>query len=206
MQRLPTEQKAVNQIRKFGCTIIEGFQSRSQFVDICGEEETTSILAAMKTQIYHRTGEEKSAKWQAGNVGEIEYEELHESWSGNGFASRRERQVSTQIKRKFLMKASDFMGLQDRESILRFENEVVRYRVALSPFRQKAEYFIPRLDAPVIKDIRREPELKKEKEQKPKEKKSKSEKSSSPKKSGTKAKKESSTVVVGVNVITPGAE
>ena len=210
LQRLPTEQKAVNQIRKFGCTIIEGFQSRSQFVDICGEEETTSILAAMKTQIYHRTGEEKSAKWQAGNIGEIEYEELHESWNGSGLG-KRERQVSTQIKRKFLMKASDFMGLQDRESILRFENEIVRYRVAISPFRQKAEYFIPRSDAAVMKDSKRVPEPK---ERKPKEKKHKTKTPSKeqPKtpKAGNKPKRtqpqEAETALMGINVMTTGED
>jgi hypothetical protein len=202
-QRLPTLQKAANQIRKFGATIILGFQSRSQLVDVYGEEEATSILGAIKTQIYHRTGEEKSAKWQAGNIGEIEFEELHETWSGSGMG-KQDRQVSTQLKRKFLLKPSDFMGLKDRESILRFENEVVRYRVAISPFRQNENAFVPRSDSPVAKGIRREPE--------PKEKPAKEKTQKEPKagvKSGSKrAKKvqpeDDETVLIGVNVTTQG--
>jgi hypothetical protein len=202
-QRLPTLQKAVNQIRKFGATIILGFQSRSQLVDVYGEEEATAILAAMKTQIYHRTGEEKSAKWQAGNIGEIEFEELHESWSGSGMG-KQERQVSTQLKRKFLLKPSDFMGLKDRESILRFENEVVRYRVALSPFRQNENAFVPRSDSPVTKGIRREPEPKEKpaKEKTPKE--PKAEVRSGSKKAKKHQPEENETVLIGVNVTTQG--
>jgi Type IV secretion-system coupling protein DNA-binding domain len=204
-QRLPTLQKAANQIRKFNTRIILGFQSRSQLVDLYGEEEATAILAAMKTQIYHRTGEGKSAKWQSENIGEIEYEELHESWGAGLFSSNQHRQLRTEIKRKFLFKPSDFMGLKDREAILRFENEVVKYRVALSPFRKVTDAFLPRPDAPVMKGIKRIVEKKEapvsepEAEDKPKVK-----------KAGKRSKKQTTeeppAEVEPYSVVTPGME
>lgn len=126
LQKLPQLCTAITEIRKSNCSIVLGFQGRSQLEARYGLE-AEAMLSQPATKIFLRTSEAKSAKWISETIGDQEIEFVRETRSQGHPPDYREMK-SFQLERRVepLVMASQIQGLPSMNGYLKLDNHVVR--------------------------------------------------------------------------------
>lgn len=117
--KLPKLQKQLSQLRKFGVTILLGFQDINQLLKTYGKEETQSILTNCQTKLTARIDNAETAKIMSLFLGqkEVETASTGASWGANDM---RDGESITRAKaEKAVIPARRIANLEDLEAILK---------------------------------------------------------------------------------------
>ncbi len=141
LNKLPQLHTAVTENRKYGNTVVLGFQGRSQMEKRYGQD-AEAMLSQPATKVFFRTSEPRAAKWISEAIGEIEVERLKESRSMGLLRSK--KSYAMEIATKPLVMASEIAGLESHRAYIKQENRVVPVRFRLAKKRKKQPEFIER--------------------------------------------------------------
>lgn len=145
MRRLQHLVDGLTRLRKYGVSIVLGFQDRAQLHRIYGRETTATLLAAPKTKLLLQTGEPETAKWCSDSIGSREVIYPNESESAGSRDTSDRINVADLRKNEAVVMDSTIMQLKP----LRGYIIVAGYGVAEVSFpfvkgEEKEPGFIPR--------------------------------------------------------------
>ena len=150
LQRLPTLQTTLAEVRKFGgCTLI-GTQDIPVLEEIYGFNLVKSIINNCNTQVVFRLNNGDLAATASRWIGKQEVSETIENISYGANDFRDSVAINTVIKEKDVVSASQIMQLNNFEGYLILPGDVPigKFKLQRQNIENIAENFIPKLDMP----------------------------------------------------------
>lgn len=123
LHKLPYLPATFAEARKFGGCFIIGLQSIAQLQALYGMKEAQTISGQCNTRFYFRSPDNETAMWSSKELGEIEVEEVRESFSYGASTMRDGRSISQQRYKRPLISPSDIVRLKDLHAYIRLPGD-----------------------------------------------------------------------------------
>lgn len=136
--RLPKLHKQLAQLRKFGVSIVLGFQDVNQLLDVYGEEKTATIVTNCQTKLICRFDNAKSSQRLSELIGtkEVEQTQMGASW---GAADMRDGESLSRSKvEKPIIPARAISTLEDGEGYLKLPGTFPPCKIKI-PHKQRPD-------------------------------------------------------------------
>jgi hypothetical protein len=152
---LPALIGALTENRKSGNPLVTCLQDKNQLDSIFGDISST-MLSMPATKVIFRTSEPNSAKWASQAIGNVEYEQLHETESTNPKQGHSRSEHIDVVTRPLVM-PEELDGLPPLHGYLKFGNLVADLDTCYLDLPRVQPGFVPRVLSADAAPLAREP-------------------------------------------------
>jgi len=119
LHKLPNLMNALSRGRKYGACFVGAIQDIHQLYAVYGKNDAETLTSLFNTKVFYRTQEPNSGAWMSRLMGEIETLEKKEGFSYGAHEMRDGVSIHQERRRDPVVKASDFLELEDLNAFLR---------------------------------------------------------------------------------------
>ena len=124
LQKLPSLQMGLAEVRKYGGCILVGFQSKPQLEELYGRNSAEAMLDLFNTKIFFRCTQPSTEEWISKVLGDKEEAEPTENISFGANSMRDGVSLGRHTRQKPLVLPSELSLLKDRECYLKYPGDL----------------------------------------------------------------------------------